>query len=298
MTQTASDTPTLPFKVWTKGKVRDVYDLGDKLLIVATDRISAYDHVLPTMIPQKGVVLCQTSNFWFGKLEKVCDNHLVQTDVAKFPSEIRAECASLAGRAVLVKKAQRVDVECVVRGYLAGSGWKEYRESQSVCGVKLPAGLVESGRLPEPIFTPATKEAVGVHDENISFERMAGLVGKELAAKLRDLSLWIFVEASNYAETRGFILADTKFEFGLSDGKIILIDEVLTPDSSRYWDVTQYSPGRAQESFDKQYVRDYLNQIKWNRQAPAPALPPEVVAKTREKYVSAYERITGVKFAW
>ncbi len=286
----------LPFKIWTKGKVRDVYDLGDQLLIVATDRVSAYDFVLPTAIPEKGKVLCQTSNFWFEKLKGICPNHLVATRVADFPPEIRKECAGLEGRTVLVKKANRVDIECVVRGYLAGSGWKEYQESRSVCGVKLPEGLLESSKLPEPIFTPATKAPDGEHDENISFERMVGVAGREMSEKLRDLSLRIFSEASRRAESRGFLLADTKFEFGERDGKIILIDETLTPDSSRFWDRATYQAGRSQDSFDKQFVRDYLNQIKWNRKPPAPALPADVIQKTREKYIAAYERLTGNKF--
>jgi phosphoribosylaminoimidazole-succinocarboxamide synthase len=292
-----SDIRSLPFKIWTKGKVRDVYDLGDKLLIIATDRISAYDVVLPTPIPQKGVVLSRLSNFWFDRLRSVCDNHLVATEVPSFPPEIGKECAGLEGRTVLVKKAKRVDIECVVRGYLAGSGWKEYQKSRSVCGVKLPEGLRESDRLPEPIFTPATKEEQGKHDENISFERMVQLVGKERAERLRDVSLRIFSEASKYAESKGFILADTKFEFGEIDGKTILIDEVLTPDSSRFWDKTLYVPGKSQESFDKQFVRDYLTRINWNKQPPAPALPADVVEKTREKYIAAFERLTGRKFA-
>lgn len=295
MIQTA-DVPTLPLKVWTRGKVRDVYDLGDHLLIVATDRISAYDFVLPTPIPDKGKVLCQTSNFWFAKLADVCPNHLVATEVSKFPDDIRRVCAGLEGRTVLVKKAKRVDIECVVRGYLAGSGWKEYKESQSVCGVKLPAGLQESSKLPAPIFTPATKAPDGEHDENISFERMVALVGADLAQRLRDLSLKIFNAASAHAESKGFILADTKFEFGERDGKIIWIDEALTPDSSRFWDKAAYQAGRSQDSFDKQFVRDYLVRIKWNKQPPVPTLPDDVVQKTREKYIAAYERITGKAF--
>ena len=295
MIQTA-DVPTLPFKVWTRGKVRDVYDLGDHLLIVATDRISAYDFVLPTPVPDKGKVLCQTSNFWFAKLADVCPNHLVATEVAKFPDDIRRACAGLDGRTVLVKKAKRVDIECVVRGYLAGSGWKEYKESQSVCGVKLPAGLQESSKLPAPIFTPATKAPDGEHDENISFDRMVALVGADLAQRLRDVSLKIFNAASAHAESKGFILADTKFEFGERDGKIIWIDEALTPDSSRFWDKAAYQAGRSQDSFDKQFVRDYLVQIKWNKQPPVPTLPDDVVQKTREKYIAAYERITGTLF--
>lgn len=295
MIQTA-DVATLPFKVWTRGKVRDVYDLGDHLLIVATDRISAYDFVLPTPVPDKGKVLCQTSNFWFAKLADVCPNHLVATEVAKFPDDIRRACAGLDGRTVLVKKAKRVDIECVVRGYLAGSGWKEYKESQSVCGVKLPAGLQESSKLPEPIFTPATKAPDGEHDENISFERMVALVGADLAQRLRDVSLKIFKAASVHAESKGFILADTKFEFGERDGKIMWIDEALTPDSSRFWDKAAYQAGRSQDSFDKQFVRDYLVKIKWNKQPPVPTLPDDVVQKTREKYIAAYERITGKVF--
>jgi phosphoribosylaminoimidazole-succinocarboxamide synthase len=286
----------LPFKVWTRGKVRDVYDLGDNLLIVASDRISAYDHVLPTPVPGKGEVLCRTSNFWFEKLKDVCPNHLVAVDVKDFPKDVQPHADRLKGRSVLVKKAKRVDVECVARGYLAGSGWKEYRESGAVCGVALPAGLVESSQLPEPIFTPATKEEVGTHDENISFERMAALTGRETAQKLKDLTLRLFREASVYAEARGFLLADTKFEFGLVDGKIILIDEALTPDSSRYWDKASYKPGTAQDSFDKQYVRDYLTRIGWDRKPPAPALPEDVVSNTRAKYIAAYERLTGKAF--
>ena len=287
----------LPFPLYTRGKVRDVYDLGEQLLIVATDRISAYDHVLPTMIPDKGRILSLMSTFWFEKLAGVCPNHLIATRVSEFPVEIRTHCAGLDDRAVLVKKAQRVDIECVVRGYLAGSGWKEYQESQSVCGVKLPAGLVESAKLPEPIFTPATKAPDGEHDENISFDQMVERVGRPLSEKLRALSLSLFKEASRYAEVHRFFLADTKFEFGERDGKIILIDEALTPDSSRFWDQANYIRGRAQESFDKQYVRDYLNHIRWNRKPPVPPLPLEVVEETRKKYVAAYERLTGRKFS-
>jgi phosphoribosylaminoimidazole-succinocarboxamide synthase len=287
---------SLPFKLFTRGKVRDVYDLGDTLLIVASDRISAYDFVLPTPVPDKGKILCQMSNFWFEKLGGVVPHHLVATRTAEFPPELRAHAAVLEGRSTLVKKAWRVDVECVVRGYLAGSGWKEYRENGRVCGVALPPGLVESSRLPEPIFTPATKAPDGEHDENITFDRMAALVGTSLAQHLRDLSLKIFMEASRHAESKGFILADTKFEFGERDGGILLIDEALTPDSSRFWDAATYRPGHAQDSFDKQYVRDYLNRIGWNRRPPVPALPEDVVRRTREKYVGAFERITGRGF--
>jgi len=294
---TTTHADTLPFKIWTRGKVRDVYDLGDNLLIVATDRISAYDFVLPTPVPDKGKVLCQTSNFWFEKLKDVCPNHLVATSVANFPEEIRKQCAGVEGRTVLVKKAKRVDIECVVRGYLAGSGWKEYQENQSVCGVKLLAGLVESSKLPTPIFTPATKAPDGEHDENISFERMVSVVGKSLAERLRDISLKIFNAASIHAESRGFILADTKFEFGERDGQIIWIDEALTPDSSRFWDKETYHAGRSQDSFDKQFVRDYLVKIKWNKKPPVPSLPDDVVQRTRDKYIAAYERLTGRSFS-
>jgi phosphoribosylaminoimidazole-succinocarboxamide synthase len=293
---TTTNAKTLPFKIWTRGKVRDVYDLGENLLIVATDRISAYDFVLPTPVPDKGKILCRMSNFWFEKLKDVCPNHLVATSVAEFPEEVRRHCVGLEGRSVLVKKAKRVDIECVVRGYLAGSGWKEYQEGGAVCGVKLPAGLVESAKLPEPIFTPATKAPDGEHDLNISFEEMTARVGAPLAAQLRQLSLTIFKTASFYAEARGFYLADTKFEFGELNGKIILIDEALTPDSSRFWDRANYIRGRSQDSFDKQIVRDYLNKIKWNRTPPVPSLPEEVVQKTREKYIAAYERLTGKRF--
>ncbi len=293
---TATAEALLPFKLFTRGKVRDVYDFGENLLIVASDRISAYDHVLPTLVPEKGVILCRTSNFWFERLKGICPNHLVAVDVKDFPAELKPFAAQLKGRSVLVKKAKRVDVECVVRGYLAGSGWKEYKESGAVCGVKLPAGLVESSKLPSPIFTPATKAEVGAHDENISFERMSALAGAELSAKLRDLSQALFAEASAYAATKGFLLADTKFEFGLLDGKVILIDEALTPDSSRFWDASTYQEGRPQDGYDKQYVRDYLTKIGWNRKPPAPALPEDVVRNTRGKYVAAYERLTGKKF--
>ncbi len=289
-------TDLLPFKLWTRGKVRDVYDLGDRLLIVATDRISAYDFVLPTPVPDKGRILCQMSNFWFDTLASVCPHHLVATRVADFPPKVARACVGLDGRVVLVKKTQRVDVECVVRGYLAGSGWKEYQASRSVCGVSLPEGLVESSRLPTPIFTPATKAPDGEHDENISFERMVALVGPDLSARLRDVSLNIYTAAAHRAEERGFLLADTKFEFGLLDGKIVWIDEALTPDSSRFWDKTTYAPGRPQDGFDKQFVRDYLNRIQWERRPPVPALPADVVAKTREKYIAAFEKITGARF--
>jgi phosphoribosylaminoimidazole-succinocarboxamide synthase len=286
----------LPFPLFTKGKVRDVYDLGENLLIVASDRISAYDSILPTDIPQKGVLLCRMSNFWFRRMEGVCLHHVLSTDVDGFPRELWVHRAVLEGRAVLVKKAKRIDVECVVRGFLAGSGWEEYKRSGTVCGVKLPTGLVESSPLPEPLFTPATKAEQGAHDENISFERMVDQNGRTLAETLRTLSLKIFEEASRHAASRGFLLADTKFEFGFLNNQIILIDELLTPDSSRFWDTASYEAGRPQDSYDKQYVRDYLNKIDWNHEPPAPTLPDDVVARTREKYVKAYERLTGENF--
>ena len=292
----ASVLSTLPLPVFIRGKVRDVYDLGDKLLMVASDRISAFDYVLQTPVPDKGKVLTQISAWWFHQLQDIAPNHLVSADVDEFPANLQVYADSLAGRTMLVKKTNKIMIECVVRGYLAGSGWKEYQKTQSVCGVKLPAGLKESDRLPEPIFTPATKEEGGKHDENISFERMAEIVGLPLATKLRDISLAIYNKAAKVAEERGLILCDTKFEFGQLNGLLILIDEVLTPDSSRYWEKTKYQPGKGQDSIDKQYVRDYLESIKWNKQPPAPALPADVVSKTREKYIEAYQILTGKPF--
>jgi phosphoribosylaminoimidazole-succinocarboxamide synthase len=288
---------TLPLPLFIRGKVRDVYDLGDKLLMVASDRISAFDYVLQTPVPDKGKVLTRISTWWFNQLADVVPNHLISADIGEFPTNLRTYEQSLTGRTMLVKKTNKIMIECVVRGYLAGSGWKEYQKTQSVCGVKLPAGLKESDRLPQPIFTPATKEEGGKHDENISFERMAEIVGNNLATQLRDVSLAIYNKAAKIAEERGLILCDTKFEFGELDGQIILIDEVLTPDSSRYWEKSKYQPGKGQDSIDKQYVRDYLESIKWNKQPPAPALPADVIARTREKYIEAYERLTGRKFS-
>lgn len=286
----------LPFKLWTRGKVRDVYDLGTELLIVASDRLSAFDVVLPTKIPDKGILLTQMSNYWFDKLKAVCPNHLVSTTVKSFPKEMRSPCKSLEGRAVLVRKTRRADVECVVRGYLAGSGWAEYKNTGAVCGQKLPKGLLESAALPEPLFTPATKAERGEHDQNINFDQMAGIVGRRLAEKLRSLSLRLYEAAARHAASRGFILADTKFEFGEIDGEVILIDEILTPDSSRFWDRASHRPGSSQVAYDKQVVRDYLLSSGWNKCPPAPALPPQVVKLTRERYVMAYEKITGKKF--
>jgi phosphoribosylaminoimidazole-succinocarboxamide synthase len=277
-------------KLRGRGKVRDLYEVGDKLLIVATDRLSAFDVVLPTPIPDKGRVLTQLSLFWFRKLADIVPNHVIAA--ADFPGELAPFADSLRGRAMLVRRTDAVPVECVIRGYLSGSGWKDYQQTGAICGILLPSGLCESERLPEPIFTPATK-AVGGHDENISFGEMADRIGRPLAEKLRALSLDIYQRAADYAAAHGIIIADTKLEFGLSGGEIIWIDEALTPDSSRFWPAERYAPGQAQPSFDKQYVRDYLERIGWNKQPPAPELPSDVVAGTQGKYREAYERLTG-----
>jgi len=275
-----------------RGKVRDLYSLNGQLLFVATDRISAFDYVLATGIPEKGRVLTQLSLFWFDFLKNVVKNHLVTAKVEEYPAPLKKYSDDLRGRSMLVTKAQMIDIECVARGYLSGSGWKEYQQTGAVCGIKLPAGLKESDKLPEPIFTPATKALSG-HDENISIEEMAKRTGKELAEKLRDLTLKIYKTASDYAAGRGIIIADTKFEFGQTSQGLILADEVLTPDSSRFWPADKYQPGKAQESFDKQFVRDYLEAIKWNKQPPAPSLPEDVAHKTSEKYIEAYRILAG-----
>jgi len=277
-------------KLRARGKVRDIYDLGDRLLLVASDRLSAFDVVMPTPIPDKGRVLTQISLFWFEKLSGVVPNHVLSA--TSFAGELAPYADDLAGRAMVVRKADPLPVECVVRGYLAGSGWKEYRESGTVCGIKLPAGLLESSKLPEPIFTPATKETSG-HDINISFDQMANLTGSDLAARLRDTSLEIYHRASDYAGNQGIIIADTKFEFGLEKGRLVWIDEALTPDSSRFWPADGYQAGHGQPSFDKQYVRDYLERLGWNKQPPGPALPADVVAGTTAKYREAYRRLVG-----
>jgi phosphoribosylaminoimidazole-succinocarboxamide synthase len=279
--------------LWRRGKVRDVYDLGDRLLIVATDRISAFDVVLPTGIPQKGVILTQLSLFWFRLLEDVIPNHVLSADVAEYPDPLPRYREQLEGRSMLVKKTDPLPAECVVRGYLAGSGWKDYCATGTVCGVRLPKGLRESDRLDPPIFTPSTKSERG-HDENITFQTLAGLVSEARAAELRDVSLAIYTRARAYAESRGILLADTKFEFGSIGERLIWIDEALTPDSSRFWPQSTYEPGRAQPSFDKQYVRDYLETLGWDKQAPGPPLPGDVVVRTVEKYRDAYDRITGI----
>jgi phosphoribosylaminoimidazole-succinocarboxamide synthase len=276
-----------------RGKVRDLYSVGNDLLFVATDRISAFDFVLATGIPDKGKILTQISLFWFQFLTDLVPNHLITADVASYPQPLQQYADALRGRSMLVQRAQMFPVECVARGYLSGSGWKEYQATGKVCGIALPAGLKESDRLPEPIFTPASKSADGEHDINISFEEMAARIGHADAATLRDLTLEIYRRAAAHAERCGMILADTKFEFGRTAHGIILADEVLTPDSSRYWQKDTYLPGGPQISFDKQFVRDYLEKIRWNKQAPAPTLPEEVVAQTREKYLEAFRRITG-----
>ncbi len=274
------------------GKVREIFDLGDTLLFVATDRISAFDCVMPNGIPRKGEVLTRISHFWFDLLAEIPPNHRRLRENDPLPAALAPFSALLNGRSMIVEKAQPLAIECVVRGYLAGSGWKEYQKNKSVCGIALPAGLVESSELPEPIFTPATKAESG-HDENISYSEAENIVGKDIAAEARRLSLAIYQFARAYARERGIIIADTKFEFGLLHGKLILIDEVLTPDSSRFWPADQYTPGRIQPSFDKQFVRDYLETLDWDKTPPAPALPPEVVARTQAKYQEAYELLTG-----
>jgi phosphoribosylaminoimidazole-succinocarboxamide synthase len=286
-----TDFPDL--ELHASGKVRDVYRLNDDhLLFVATDRISAFDYVLATGIPHKGRVLTQISLFWFEFLKGIVPNHFITADVNQYPANARKYADQLRGRSMLVKRGNMFPVECVVRGYLSGSGWKEYQTSGKVCGIDLPAGLKESDKLPEPIFTPATKESTG-HDINISFEEMCKIVDPEQSRRLRDVSLKLYTTAAEFARQKGIIIADTKFEFGTTPEGITLADEVLTPDSSRFWPADKYQPGKAQESFDKQYVRDYLEEIRWNKQPPAPSLPPEVARKTSEKYVEAYTRLTG-----
>ncbi|HVN21600.1 MAG TPA: phosphoribosylaminoimidazolesuccinocarboxamide synthase [Dongiaceae bacterium] len=288
-----TDFPDLRLKA--SGKVRDVYDIDEnQLLFVATDRISAFDFVLATGIPHKGRILNQISLFWFGFLADVVPNHLITADVDKYPHQVRKYADQLRGRSMLVRRAEIFPVECIVRGYLSGSGWKEYKATGKVSGIALPSGLKESEQLPEPIFTPSTKATTG-HDENISFDQMCNTVGVENASHLRDLTLRIYKKAAAYALQRGIIIADTKFEFGQTPHGITLADEVLTPDSSRFWPADKYAPGLAQDSYDKQYVRDYLEQIHWNKQPPAPALPPDVARRTSEKYLEAYHQLTGRK---
>jgi phosphoribosylaminoimidazole-succinocarboxamide synthase len=279
-----------------RGKVRDVYDLGDRLLIVATDRLSAYDVVLPTGIPDKGRILTALSLWWFDFLKDITPNHLITADTSRMGPAVQAQASLLAGRTMLCRKAKVFPVECVIRGYLAGSGWREYKTSETVCGLGLPSGLKQCDRLPEPIFTPATKAETG-HDENISFERAKDMIGAAAATTLRDRSLAVYRKAADYARRHGILIADTKFEWGEAEGQILLVDEVLTPDSSRFWPADTYEPGRDQPSFDKQFVRNWLDTLDWDRTPPGPVLPDDIVAKTRAKYVEAYERLTGKRFA-
>ncbi len=290
-----NNTDFIRLPLFIKGKVRNVYDLGDKLLIVVTDRISAFDVIFSELIPNKGVVLNSISAFWFDYTKDVIGNHVITTDVNQYPKELSAFKEELEGRSMLVKKIDMVPAECIVRGYLEGSGLKEYNETGCICGIKLPAGLKQADKLPEPIFTPSTKESEG-HDINVSFEGLCDKVGVEMANKLRDASINLYLKASKHAESKGLILADTKFEFGMSNGELVVGDEVCTPDSSRFWAMDEYQPGRAQKSFDKQYLREYLETLTWDKQPPAPKLPEEVISKTEAKYIEAYERITGAKF--
>jgi phosphoribosylaminoimidazole-succinocarboxamide synthase len=287
---------TTEFKSLTlkgRGKVRDIYDLGHQLLIVATDRISAFDVIMPNPIPEKGRILTQLSRFWFELTRGIVPNHVISTEVNDFPKEVLPYREVLMGRSMFVEKADPLPVECVVRGYLSGSGWEEYRKGGEVCGIRLPKGLVESSRLDEPMFTPATKAEVGLHDENIPFEKVEKVVGKDLAQKLRAVSLEIYKKARDFAAAKGILIADTKMEFGIRNGNLILIDELLTPDSSRFWPKDQYKAGGPQKSFDKQFLRDYLLSIKWNKTPPAPRLPEEVILKTQQKYREAYEKLVG-----
>lgn len=288
---TETNLPGLP--LLHRGKVRDIYDLGDSLLIVATDRISAYDVVLPTPIPEKGKILTLMTLFWLNFLKDIVENHLITANIEDYPEVLRPYTEVLRDRSMIVKKAKVLPVECIVRGYLSGSAWKEYQERGEICGLKLPAHLKESDKLPEPIFTPSTKAELGKHDINISFEEMKKLIGEALAEKVKDLSLKLYKKASSYAEKRGIIIADTKFEFGIYDERLILVDEVLTPDSSRFWPKEEYEPGRPQKSFDKQFIRDWLKNSGWKEGAPPPEIPLEIVLKTREKYLEALKRLTS-----
>lgn len=280
-----------------RGKVRDIYDMGENLLMVASDRLSAFDVVMPNPVPEKGKVLTQISGFWFEMMAPLVPNHLISNDVADYPSECRQYADQLRGRSMLVKKAEPLAIECIVRGYISGSGWKSYKKDRSVCGIPLPDGLRESDRLPEPLFTPSTKAESGEHDINIDFTAAADLVGREIAEKVKSLSLEIYQKGAEWANQKGIIIADTKFEFGILDSEIVLIDEVLTPDSSRFWPKDLYQPGGAQQSFDKQFVRDYLNGLDWDKNPPAPELPEDVIAGTRERYVEALKQLTGKELA-
>lgn len=282
-------------KLVNRGKVRDIFDLGEHLLIVTSDRISAFDVIMNEGIPNKGFVLTQISKFWFEQMSDIIPNHIVATDVKDFPAETHKYRDQLEGRSMLVKKAKPLPVECIVRGYVSGSGWKEYKKLGSICGIALPEGMVESQKLPEPIFTPSTKADLGEHDENISFDKVIELCGKDLAEQVRDATLAIYARARDIADGKGIIIADTKFEFGLFEGKLLWIDEALSPDSSRFWPKDLYAPGGAQPSFDKQFLRDYLETLDWGKKAPAPNLPKEIVRKTGEKYMEALTRLTGIR---
>lgn len=294
MSMLIDNTDFIKFPLLVKGKVRNVYDLGDKLLIVVTDRISAFDVVFPNLIPNKGKVLNSISEFWFDYTKDIIDNHVITTDVDQYPPELSKYKEELQGRSMLVKRVNMVEAECIIRGYLEGSGLKEYNSTGSICGVKLPEGLKQADKLPEPIFTPTTKASEG-HDESVTFEQLCDKIGTDLANKLKEMSIALYKKASEHAESKGLILADTKFEFGLIDGKLVIADEIFTPDSSRYWDAKDYEPGRPQKSFDKQFLREYLESTDWDKTPPAPQLPDEVIKKTEAKYIEAYERITGEK---
>lgn len=287
----STDFPEL--KLAARGKVRDIYDLGETLLIVTTDRISAFDVIMDEGIPDKGYVLTQISSFWFHQMEDIIPNHIISTDVNDFPAECQKYADILAGRSMLVRKAKPLPVECIVRGYISGSGWKDYQKTGAICGIQLPAGLLESAKLEEPIFTPSTKAELGEHDENISFDQCVELVGQEMAERLRDVTIAIYKRARDIAATKGIIIADTKFEYGICNGELIIIDECMTPDSSRFWPKDSYKPGGAQPSFDKQFLRDYLETLDWGKCSPAPPLPDEIVQKTGQKYMDAMVRLTG-----
>lgn len=293
MNKTISETDFAELKLLQRGKVRDVYDLGEHLLMVATDRISAFDVVMPNPVPDKGIILTQISLFWFDIMQPLIQNHVVARDVKQYPEICQSYADALQGRSMLVKKAQPLPIECIVRGYISGSGWKEYADSGSICGITLPEGLKESQQLPEPIFTPSTKAEQGEHDINIDFNEAANLIGEAKAQKIRDLSVAIYKKGADLADQKGIIIADTKFEFGSVGDDIILIDEILTPDSSRFWPKESYSAGGPQKSYDKQYLRDYLNTLDWNKKAPGPALPDDVIANTRQKYLDALIQLSG-----
>jgi phosphoribosylaminoimidazole-succinocarboxamide synthase len=293
MKQTLFETQFKDIQLLKRGKVRDVYDLGDQILMVASDRISAFDVVMPDTIPQKGRILNQISLFWFKVMESICPNHVVTSNVEEYPEVCKRYAEILDGRSMLVKKTNPLPIECVVRGYISGSGWKSYQKSGQICGIQLQDGLKESEKLPEPIFTPSTKEELGLHDINISFDEAVERIGKPMAERVKDLSISIYKKGAELADEKGIIIADTKFEFGIVDNELILIDEVLTPDSSRFWPKSEYKPGGSQKSFDKQYLRDYLLSINWNQKPPAPSLPENVITGTRDKYLEALQKLTG-----